>query len=165
MDALLHFLIGPVGAGKSTYAKRRCAREPALLLDVDTWMVRLFGGDARPSQDVLAWYLERRERVRGLVWDTALAAIAAGAVTYLELGLVTARERAHWFERAQACGLGATITLLDAPREVRRARVAQRNLEESPDVQKVPAAFFEAASDAWEDVTTTERARWRIGDA
>ena len=57
----LHLLIGPVGAGKSTYARERIARSPALFLDLDAWMVRLFGADPRHSEGVMAWFLEGLE--------------------------------------------------------------------------------------------------------
>ena len=39
----LYLLVGPVGAGKSTYAKHRIASSSGVFLDVDTCMVRLFG--------------------------------------------------------------------------------------------------------------------------
>lgn len=42
-----------------------------MLLDLDMWMVRLFGDDTRPNKNVLTWYLERRERCLGLIWDRA----------------------------------------------------------------------------------------------
>lgn len=163
--AQLHFLVGPVGAGKSTFARQRCARAPALFLDVDPWMVRLFGADPRPAEDVISWYVERRERVREILWETACEAVQTGLDVYLELGLVSALERAAAFERARGAELEMTITLLDAPREVRRERVAQRNLRGAPHTQIVPPAFFEAASDRWEAVSAEERRRWGIVDA
>jgi predicted kinase len=162
--AVVHFLLGPVGAGKSTFARQRCARTPALFLDVDTWMVRLFGADARPTENVLAWYVERRDRVRNLVWDITCEAVSADTDVYLELGLVTATEREAWFERALTAELAMRITLLDSPRDVRRDRVARRNSAGAPFTQIVPPSFFEAASDAWEPVTEAERTRWGIVD-
>lgn len=161
--ATLSFLVGPVGAGKSTLARQRAARSPSLFLDVDTWMVRLYGGDARPAANVVAWYVERRERVRELIWTVAADALAAGVSVQLELGLVTAAEREAWF--ARAVDVDVEITVVDAPRDVRRERVARRNLSASSDVQRVPPAFFEAASDAWQPISDDERARWRVVDA
>lgn len=163
--ARLHFLIGPVGAGKTTFARQRAAGSPALLLDVDAWMVRLFGADPRPAENVMGWYLERRERVRALAWDVATEAVHAGTDAYLELGLVTAAEREAWFDKARAADLAMTVTLLDAPRDLRRRRVAERNTAGALHTQIVPAPFFEAASDAWQPVGDDERARWNITDA
>src|SRR5690606_39489497 len=93
----LQLLIGPVGAGKTTYAQRRIQHAPAVFLDLDSWMVRLFGGDRRPSEGVLPWYLERRDRCRGLLWDTALNVLSCGSDVIVELGLVGRAEREEFY--------------------------------------------------------------------
>lgn len=160
----LHLLIGPVGAGKTTYAQRRLARSPALLLDLDSWMVRLFGADPRPPEDLLAWYLERRERCRDVIWDVALGVLDCGTDVLLELGLVSRAERGAFYEKARAAELPLVVYLLDAPREVRRERVARRNQSPGPSTQVVPPAFFERASDAWEPPSEEERATWGLVD-
>lgn len=160
----LHLLIGPVGAGKTTYAQRRTARSPAVFLDLDAWMVRLFGADPRPAEGVMAWYLERRERCRGVLWDLTLDVLACGTDVVLELGLVGRREREAFYERARVEGLELIVHLVDAPRVTRRERVARRNQSPGPFTQIVPLELFERASDAWEPPTEAERAAWAIVD-
>lgn len=49
----LRLVVGPVGAGKSTFASRRVADGSGVFFELDPWMVRLFGDDARPKGDVL----------------------------------------------------------------------------------------------------------------
>jgi len=127
-------------------------------------MVRLFGDDLRPTEGVMVWYLERRERCRGLLWDVALGALRCGADVYLELGLVRRAEREDYFERARHEELEFIVHVLDAPRSVRRDRVVVRNASAAQHVQKVPLEFFEVASDAWEPVLEDERARWPVVD-
>jgi predicted kinase len=161
----LHLLIGPVGAGKTTYARRRCATSPALFLDLDEWMVRLFGDDPRPPEGVIAWYLARRERCRVLIWELTKEALACGVDVVLEIGLVGAAERASFYDQARAASIELKVHLVDAPRDVRRDRVAARNAAGAPFTQIVPPAFFEAASDAWEPPSAAERAAWNIIDA
>ena len=160
----VHVLVGPVGAGKTTYAQQRLLRSPALFLDLDTWMVRLFGDDARPSEGVMAWYLERRERVRELIWDLTLQAVAVKTDVLLETGLVSRQERAVFYERVRGAGLQLSVFLIDAPRELRRARVLERNRSPGPYTQVVPPEFFELASDAWETPSEEERRDWSIVD-
>lgn len=160
----VHLLIGPVGAGKTTYARHLCARSPALFLDLDAWMVRLYGDDARPAENVMAWYVERRDRCRALIWDLASRALDCGTDVLLEYGLVAAHEREAFYGQVSAEGVDLRISLVDAPRDVRRERVAARNRAGAPFTQIVPPAFFELASDAWEPPSESERVRWNIVD-
>ena len=157
-------LVGPVGAGKSTLAHGLAVRDDAVFLDADTWMVRLFGDDERPTTEVLAWYLARRQRCRDLLWDTAKAIVRTGTSVILELGLVTRGERIAWYQRVHAEDFELRITLLDAPREVRKRRVLARNESAGPFTQVVPEPFFERASDAWEPPDADERSLWNIID-
>lgn len=160
----LHLLIGPVGAGKSTYGRRRAVETGGVFLDLDTWMVRLFGADARPSDNVIGWYLERRERCRGLLWDVSLDVLRTGADVLLEAGLVTAADREAHYGRARDEDLPLRVHLVDAPRDVRRARVLRRNESPGAFTQLVPPAFFERASDAWEPPSAAEREAWELVD-
>ncbi len=154
----LHVLVGPVGAGKTTYAERRVAQSPAVFLELDSWMVRLFGADPRPPDDVLAWYLERRERCRALLWDVAVKAVDSGADVWIETGLLTEAERQAFFAKVRSLDIELQVFVLDAPRDIRRERVTQRNASPRPDTQIVPPAFFERASDVWEPLSAAERA-------
>jgi len=160
--ATLHLLIGPVGAGKTTYAERRILGTTAVSFDLDSWMVRLFGDDPRPRENVLGWYLERRERCRGLLWQVSLDVLRGGLDVYLELGLITVAEREAFYQRARAESLAFTVHSFDAPRDVRRERVLQRNRSPRAFNQVVPLEFFERASDAWEPPSEAECAAWSI---
>ncbi len=153
----LHLLVGPVGAGKSTYARNRMSVEGGVFLDLDVWMVRLYGGDARPAENVLAWYLERRERCRSLLWDTSIEILRTGSDVFLEPGLVSLAERSALYTKTLDEELPLTVYFIDAPRDVRRDRVLRRNETANQHTQVVPLEFFERASDAWEPPNETER--------
>ena len=63
-------------------------------------------------------------------------------------------------DRAAAAGFELVVHVLDAPREVRRARVEARNRERGETFSMiVPPAIFELASDMWEAPIEEERAR------
>ncbi len=157
---VLHVLLGAVGAGKSTFARERALATCALFLDLDTWMVRLFGEDPRPKEGVLAWYLERRGRCREVMWSVACDALAGGVDVYLEFGLVRRQERSDFHAEVRARDLGFVVHLPEAPRDVRRERVMDPNVSGVPGVQVVPLEFFEMASDAWEPLSEEEREMW-----
>ncbi len=83
--------------------------------------------------------------------------MATGADVLLELGLVSQAEREVFYARAREEDLNMSVYCVDAPRDVRRRRVAQRNASGDDYVQIVPAEFFERASDAWEAPSEVER--------
>lgn len=128
-------------------------------------MVRLYGADPRPADGVLAWYLERRDRCRALIWSLARAVLGCGTDVVLELGLVGAAERDDFYRQAVAEGFALRVVVIDAPRDVRRERVLARNRSGGPFTQVVPLEFFERASDAWEPPSARERATWDLIDA
>lgn len=160
--ATLILLIGPVGAGKSTYAQHRIARSPAVFFNLDPWMTRLFGADPRPPAGLIAWYQERRDRCRAVIWDMAQKVLECGTDAIVEIGLLSALEREAFYEQVYSSEFNLEIILIDAPRDVRRKRVQNRNESPLPDTQIVPLPFFELASDAWEPPSESERRRWAI---
>src|SRR5690606_16274606 len=99
----------------------------------------------RPVENVLGWYIERRERVRKLLWDTTLDVITTGTDVLLEMGLVSLAERETLYAKAQDEDLALTVYCGDAPSAVRRARVVERNASAGEYTQIVPLEFFERA--------------------
>jgi predicted kinase len=156
--ARIHLLLGPVGAGKSTFARSLCAEQRAIRLVLDDWMARLYGADERPTTGRIAWYLERRDRCLAQIWEVADNLVALGTSVVLEIGLIRRDERASFYRRVDDVGHALTVHLLDAPRDLRRARVLRRNEEQGETfAQVVPLEFFELASDMWEPPDDEER--------
>ena len=127
--ARIHLIIGPVGAGKSTYALRLADERAALRLNLDEWMAALFRPD-RPSAGVMEWYVERTARCVALIGALARRLIAAGSDVVLEIGLIRRKEREELYRWVEDAGIDLTVYVLDAPRDVRRARVLRRNEEQ-----------------------------------
>ena len=156
--AHLHLLIGPVGAGKSTYAKQLGREQRAVRLTLDAWMTQLFGDDERPAIGRMEWYLERRERCLAQIWSVTQELLAAGMTVVLEPSLIQKAEREELYRRIDGEGCGLTVHVLDAPREVRRARVLKRNAERGETFSvEVPLPYFDLASDLWEPPDEDER--------
>lgn len=152
----IHLLVGPVGAGKSTFGLRLARESGAVRLTLDEWMTALFRPD-RPEVGVMEWYVERAARCTARIWVVASAVATAGLDVVLELGLLRKRDRERMFERIDAAGLALSVHALDAPRDVRRERVERRNREQGPTFSMVvPLEFFERASDLWEPLEPDE---------
>jgi predicted kinase len=154
--ARVHLVVGPVGAGKSTFAMRLGRERAALRLTLDEWMVRLFRPD-RPETGVVDWYIERAARSVDQIWSVAKSVTDLGTDVILEMGLLTRRERACFYQRVDAAGLPMTIHVLDADRDIRRARVIERNQSRGDTFSMpVPLEIFEFASDLWEPLESDE---------
>ncbi|MEQ8860504.1 MAG: ATP-binding protein [Pseudomonadales bacterium] len=148
--ALIHLIEGPVGAGKSTLAAALSLRHRAVHLNLDEWMVTLFRPD-RPDDGFLPWYLERKDRCIRQIWDVTRGLIESGTDAVLELGLVQAADREAFYRRVDGTGYALRVYLVDAPEEVRRQRVRDRNQQRGHTFRmEVDDATFEFANRAWQ---------------
>ncbi|SMC29612.1 Predicted kinase [Andreprevotia lacus DSM 23236] len=146
----IHFIEGPVGAGKSTYAMALAAQGGFAHIALDAWFVRLFSPD-RPSADVVPWYLARKDRLIALILDHARALLASGQSVALELGLIQQAPRVALLRALQQEGIAFTVHVLDAPEDVRHERVRRRNAEQGATfAMVVPDHVFEIASSMWQ---------------
>jgi predicted kinase len=143
MTATLNIIFGPIGAGKTTYAHALARREGAVAFVLDDWGARLFGPDVQGPLD-FGWMLERLARCNALIWSTATAVFAAGTSVVLDLGLMRGADRERIRKLAQEAGLSMQWHFVDAPQEVRRARIAGRNETKGETfAREVPPEMFD----------------------
>jgi predicted kinase len=156
--AQIHLVIGPVGAGKSTFTRQLCREHAAVCLNLDEWMARLFRPD-RPEAGVMDWYMERSARCIEQIWKLTQSLLEVGTSVVLEIGLIQRRDRERLYRRVDAAGHALTVYVLDAPRELRRERVERRNEQQGDTFfMVVPPDIFDMASDLWEPPDAAERA-------
>lgn len=148
--APIYLIEGPVGAGKSTYARKLALQTRGVHLALDEWFTRLFSPD-RPASDFVPWYLEHKDRLLDLMWTHALAMAKAEVSPVLELGLIQRQARLEFFDRARSSGACLKVLLLDAPLDVRWERVSKRNETRGETFSMVvPKPVFDLASSMWE---------------
>lgn len=152
----IHLVVGPVGAGKSTYAIALANETRALRLTLDDWMARLFRPD-RPAGDVMPWYVARAQRCVDQIWEVTREATHRGVDVVLEIGLIRRADRDRFYCRVDAAALDLTVHVIEAARDVRRRRVVARNrLRGETFSMEVPSAIFELASDLYEPCDESE---------
>lgn len=127
MLATLHVIFGPSGAGKTTYANAFARRENAVAFILDEWMARLFAPDM-PEPIEYEWMIQRVARCEAQIWSVAAGVLATGAPVILDIGLMRKADRDRVREIAEATGLPLQFHYVTASAEVRRARVAERNV-------------------------------------
>jgi predicted kinase len=150
MPATLHVICGPCGAGKTTYAHAFARREGAVPFVLDEWGARLFGPDLRGPIE-LAWMMERLARCAELIRSTAVAVLTAGSSVILDIGLMRRADRERIRQMAKTNGLTVQWHFVDAPQEVRRARVNTRNAEKGETfVMEVSPQMFEMLESLYE---------------
>jgi predicted kinase len=160
--AVIHLVEGPVGAGKSTYAAQVAARHGGVHVALDRWFATLFSPD-RPETGFVPWYTERKARCIDVIWGVTCSLLDARVDAVLELGLIQREGREAFYRRVDATGLELAVYVLDAPLEVRRERVRQRNGARGQTFSMVvPDHIFELASRLWEPPDDVERRERRI---
>ena len=158
MAATLHVIFGPCGAGKTTYAHALARREGAVAFVLDEWGARLFGPDVSGPLD-FGWMLERLGRCHALIWSTATAVLAAGTSVVLDIGAMRRADRERIRQSAEGAGLRLQWHFVDAPQEVRRARVAGRNTTKGETfVREVPPEMFDLLEGLYEAPESAELA-------
>lgn len=124
--ANVHLVFGPVGAGKSTYARALAARERGVRFAIDDWMHELFAPDPAPPMD-FAWIMARVRRCEARIRATAADVLGTGTPVVLDLGFMKAADRATFAAWASALGHAARAHYVHAPTPVRASRVRARN--------------------------------------
>lgn len=158
----VHLIEGPVGAGKSTFAMSLASAQGATHIALDEWFAALFSPD-RPGQNFVPWYIERKDRLLDVIWNHSRRLLDSGCSVILELGLIQRSPRVEFCRRIVAEGHLLTIHVLDAPIEVRRERVQQRNQERGVTFSMVvPDHVFEMASSLWQPPDEIECSEFTI---
>lgn len=134
--ATLHLVAGPIGAGKTTYARKLADRVPGVRFSIDEWMLSLFGADMAAPLDP-AWIFERVKRCNDRITDTALLLAATGIDPVLDLGFTRMSDRDAIAKAATKEGHEVKLHWSDAPQLERWARVEKRN-EERGDTYSFP---------------------------
>lgn len=146
----VHLVCGPTGAGKTTFARKLATECEALRFSIDEWMATLFAADA-PAPLTFEWAIERVGRCEEMIWQTGLAALAAGRDIVLDLGFTTREQRDRFRALAMEAGHGVALHHVTASREVRLARVRRRNEDGSETLAfEVTDGMFDFMEDRFE---------------
>jgi len=121
--AMLHFIYGLPGSGKTSLALALAARTPAVALCEDDWVATL----ASEPITNLAQYLELSRKIRAIIGPLATRLLQLGTSVVLDFAGNTPTHRAWARAIADAAAAAHLLHVLDVPVDECRRRVHDRN--------------------------------------
>ncbi|NKB35527.1 MAG: AAA family ATPase [Pseudomonadales bacterium] len=130
--ARLILVCGPTGAGKTTYSLSLAKEVGAIRFSIDPWMQTLFSKDM-VSLDY-SWMIERVNRCHEQIWEVSEQILTLDGSVLLDLGFTTKIQRDLFISRAKLLDINAEVHYLDVPKDIRKKRIENRNMEKDPAV-------------------------------
>jgi len=157
---MIYLVCGPIGAGKTTFARKLAAQHKAVCFSEDEWLSRLFvplapeGLLQQPFQDVATWASSKYALCRAQIWSVAKQILDAGGGVVLDGAAANQAQRDLIRHKAEARGLDFKLYYLSANANTRRRRILARNkiqgdtysLEVTPDMFAAMDISFEPPS-------------------
>ena len=143
----VHMICGPIGAGKTTYAIKLADEINAVRFSLDDWMRDLFFADM-PELLNYEWAIERTQRCELQILNLSEKVLQTGIDVIWDLGLMEPDQRLRLTKQARDTGADVVAHALDAPSDIRYARVVQRNRDKPEGfVYEVPREMFDFMED------------------
>jgi predicted kinase len=115
-------MVGLPGSGKTTLARELAEKHGAVRFTLDEWMLRLHGLSFNDPA-----YGELASRCQGLIWDTALQVLTAGADVVLDWSMWSRERRRLWSARVSDAGCRVVVHYVATSSEVAAERARRRS--------------------------------------
>ena len=125
---VIHMICGPIGAGKTTYAIKLAEEQGAVRFTSDDWISELFLPD-EPEPITTDWWITRHRRCEPIILAVSWILLELGKDVIWDMGFMYRSHRDRIIGKVADTPYSVRIHFVDAPGEIRRERVRQRNLE------------------------------------
>lgn len=154
----VHLITGPIGAGKTTRARRLASEQGALRFSLDEWVMQLFGTEA-PDPMLFDWWSERCQRCRERIWSVCEDVLAQQLDVVLDFGFPHGEQRQEFRQRALQRGAVVHLHVVTGESALRWQRVQARNRDRAETFALVVTeAMFQGSEGEWQPPTAEERA-------
>ncbi len=116
-----HIIVGFIGSGKTTFARKLEKETGAVRFTKDEWMVRVFG-NTPPKEK----FEEYDNKMTLLASDMALKCLKAGINVIIDEGFWVKEHRDAIIEKVKNVGAIPKLYYIEAPFEVMKARTLKR---------------------------------------
>jgi predicted kinase len=141
-------ICGPLGAGKTTLARRLAAEHRALRFSLDEWVMQLFGNEA-PQPMVFDWWAERCRRCSERIWSVCEGALSQNIDIVLDLGFPGVAHRSQYRRLAAQAGAAVHLHIVTAEPPLRWERVQARNRDGGETFALVVTEDMFKGSESW----------------
>ena len=117
-----HIIIGFIGSGKTTFARKLEKETGAIRFTKDEWMVRVFGNT--PPKDKFEEY---DNRMTSLATDMALKCLQAGIDVIIDEGFWVKEHRDAISEKVKNVGAIPKLYYLETPFKIMKERTLERS--------------------------------------
>src|SRR5712671_1332300 len=135
--ATAHLIYGPLGAGKTTLAKRLEQDFAAVRFTPDEWMARLFGED--PPEAI---FQEKAGAIVDLIEPIWVRCLSVGVDVVLDFGFWRRSERDQVRGLVHDAGADAVLYALECSEEEAWKRIEARNAAAHRSLYIAPATFI-----------------------
>lgn len=119
---IAHIIVGFIGSGKTTFARKLETETGAIRFTKDEWMVRVFGNS--PPKDKFEEY---DSKMATLATDMALKCLKAGVSVVIDEGFWVKEHRDAIKEKVINVGAIPRMYYLEVPLEIMKARTLKRS--------------------------------------
>lgn len=147
-----HVIIGFIGAGKTTFAKKLEKISGALRFTKDEWMISIFGRD--PTIEGFEKY---DERVTNLARDVAIYCLKAGNDIIIDEGFWVRSQRDEIRQKIENVGGKVQFYYVKNTHETMKQRVSKRNQKPTTDAFVISQEMYVGFKKYFEEPSADEK--------
>lgn len=156
----LFFLIGKMGAGKSTYAKKLEQQTGAIRISEDEWLSQLYPDEIQTFDD----FLVRHRQLLTVIRPHVQALLSAGNQVVMDFPANTRQDRQGFVRLADEVGASHDAVHLAASDELCLSRLAMRRTQQPERAAFDNEAVFTAVTRLFEAPQDDERLNLQVID-
>ena len=148
--ATIHIVHGYIAFGKTTLAKKLAAELPAVHLDADDWIEKLYGKNLSESE-----FDSKAGIVVVFLWEIAAKIINAGADVVMDIGPWSKQMRQDVIRVARQITNDVVFHTIILDPKIARERLIQRNIK-NPKLSVTTLEFFDKNLPLYEPISDDE---------